>query len=221
MHRFNHWLILLQKNAFNKTKAITLTVVSIGLVIVYPFISYTLQRNQYGGFLPAVLALIFCWHALHASEAIQRYSQVAIAILLFTGALFMSVATSQLIPVIIYLVLIWFFGRTLMHSPSLIERFVRLQFSEIPDEVQNYCRQLTLVWTLLFVAIVTASILLIVTNNDWYLTLLHGVIVWLLMALLVVVEYVYRLKRFPFMKGQIPSIKATVQSAIKNRDQLW
>jgi uncharacterized membrane protein len=212
---------LLQKNAFNKTKAITLTVVSIGLVIAYPFITYTLQRNQYGGFLPCVFALVLCWRALNASEIIQRFSLFAIAALLLAGALLMDDVTSQLIPVTIYLALIWFFGRTLFYPPPLIERFVRLQFAEIPDEVLNYCRQLTVVWTLLFVLIVIASLVLIATNHTWLFALLHGVITWLFMAALTVIEHVYRLNRFPFMKDQIPSIKATVQSAIKNKDQLW
>ncbi len=221
MPRFNHWLISLQKNAFNKTRAITLTVVSTGLVIAYPFISYTLQRNHYSGLLPGLLALLLCWRALNTSEIIHRHALVAIAVVLLTGAQFMSTATSQMVPVIIYLVLIWFFGRTLLHPPSLIERFVRLQFSEIPDEVLSYCRQLTLVWTLLFVVIVMASLVLIAANQAWVFALLHGVVTWLLMAILTVIEHVYRLKRFPFMKGQTPSIKNTVQSVIKNKDQLW
>ncbi len=198
-----------------------MTVVSIGLVIAYPFISYTLQRNQYGAFLPSVLAFVLCWRALKASEIFQRYSLFALAVLLLTGALLMGDATSQLIPVTIYLALVWFFGRTLFYPPSLIERFVRLQFAEIPDEVLSYCRQLTVVWTLLFIAIVITSLVLVATNHAWLFTILHGVITWLLMAVLTVIEHIYRLKRFPFMKGQTPSIKETVQAAIKNKDQLW
>lgn len=133
----------------------------------------------------------------------------------------MSQLTSQLVPVVIYLGLVWFFGRTLIQPPSIIERFVSLQFSEIPDEVLGYCRQVTWAWTLLFAGIVVISILLILTGNDWSLTVLHGIITWLLMIALMLVEYVYRLWRFPFMRGQTPSIHATVQSAIKNKDQLW
>lgn len=212
---------MLQKNAVNNTKAITVAVVSTVLVIAYPFISYSLQRHHYGGFFPIVLAVILGWRAYRTSINIQRYSLIAIGAMLLVGSLFMGTVTGQLVPVIIYSVLVWFFARTLLHPPSLIERFVRLQFSDIPVEVLNYCRQLTLVWTLLFAVIVIASLALIVTKQAWYLTLLHGVITWLLMAVLTVIEHVYRVKRFPFMKGQTPSMKATVQSAINNKDQLW
>ena len=212
---------MLQKNALNKTKTITLTIVATGLVIAYPFISYSLQRYHFGGFLSVVLALILGWRAYNSSKMMQRYSLFVIAALLLVGSLAMSTVTSQLVPVMIYLVLVWFFGRTLLRPPSLIERFVRLQFSDIPVEVLNYCRQLTLVWTLLFVAIVIASLVLMATHQAWLFALLHGVITWLSMAVLTVIEHVYRTKRFPFMKGQTPSIKDTVQSAIKNKDQLW
>jgi uncharacterized membrane protein len=211
----------LKKSALNKTKAVSIAVVSTGLVVAYPFISYALQQNHYGGLLPSLLALMFCWRAVKASATKQRYSLLAIATLLLIGAMFLSGATSQLVPVIIYIGLIWFFGRTLIQPPSLLERFACLQFADIPDEVLNYCRQLTIVWTLLFVVIVIASLLLIATNQTWHFALLHGVISWVLMAILAVTEHIYRQKRFPFMQGQMPSTTTTVQIAIKNKDQLW
>lgn len=158
--------------------------------------------------------------ALKIDNKVRRYGLVGIAALLLIGALFFSRIASQLVPVMIYLVLVWFFGRTLVHPPSLIERFVKLQFSDIPAEVLDYCRRLTVVWTLLFVCIVLASVMLIMAGNIWYFTLLHGVLVWVLMAILAITEHGYRLYRFPFMKGQTPSIKETFQSAIRSRDQL-
>ncbi len=158
--------------------------------------------------------------ALKLEDKFRRYGLIGIASLLCIGALFFSRIASQMFPVMIYLVLIWYFGRTLIHPPSLIERFVKLQFSDIPPEVLEYCRRLTMVWTLLFVGIVLVSMMLIMMDNSWYFTLLHGVLVWVLMACLAVSEHLYRLYRFPFMKGQTPSIKETFQSAIQSRDQL-
>lgn len=221
MRLFNRWRILLQKNETNRVRTIIVAFASAIFVFVYPFISYLLQQYDYGSILPVLLVLLISWRGFNSAKAFQRNSLFAIAGLILAGAIFLDTMTSQLIPVIIYLVLGWFFGRTLLNPPSLIERFVSLQFSEIPEEVLDYCRRLTIVWTGLFVIVVIASIVLMVTGRDWYLTLLHGVIVWLLMAALAVVEHVYRIKRFPFMKGQMPSIRETLHSAVKSRDQLW
>jgi uncharacterized membrane protein len=191
------------------------------MVVAYPFIGYALQRNGFAGFLPIILALILCWRALSRSTSVQRFYLFALAGLLLSGVMFFSDVTSQIIPVIIYCLLIWFFGRTLLNPPSLLERFAGLFFADIPDDVLRYCRKLTWIWMLLFIVIVIASLLLIITNQAWYFAVLHGVVTWLLIAVLTVVEHIYRLKRFPFMHGQMPSIKATVQSAIRDKDKLW
>jgi uncharacterized membrane protein len=191
------------------------------MVMAYPFIGYTLQRLDYDWFLPTVLTLIIGWRAFVSTNQTQRFFLFLIAAVLLIGTILMSRTTTQLIPVMVYLGLVGFFGRTLMHRPSLIERFVLLQFSEVPDEVLNYCYRLTLVWTVLFAVIVIASMILIVAEQDWYLTLLHGLVVWAVMAVLMLLEPIYRLKRFPFMKGQTPSIKATFDSVMKSKEQLW
>jgi len=201
--------------------AMTISMLTTGIVLAYPFVSYALQKNNYGSLLPAMLALVIGWRALSVNEAFRRNSLFVIAGLILIGAVFVGSMTSQLVPVMIYSVLAWFFGRTLFCPPSLIERFVKLQFSDIPKEVLDYCRQLTAVWAGLFVAIVIVSVTFMLTGHDWYLTLLHGVIVWLLMAVLALAEHFYRLRRFPFMKDQMPSIRETFQSAIKSKDQLW
>ena len=78
--------------------------------------------------------------ALKLEDKFRRYGLIGIASLLCIGALFFSRIASQMFPVMIYLVLIWYFGRTLIHPPSLIERFVKLQFSDIPAEVLEYCQ---------------------------------------------------------------------------------
>jgi uncharacterized membrane protein len=191
------------------------------MVIAYPFIGYTLQRLDYDWFLPTVLTLIIGWRAFVSTNQTQRFFLFLLAAVLFIGTTLMSRTTAQLIPVTVYLGLVGFFGRTLMYRPSLIERFVLLQFSEVPDEVLNYCYRLTLVWTVLFAVIVIASMILMVAEQDWYLTLLHGVVAWVLMAVLMLLEPLYRLNRFPFMKGQTPSIKATFDSVMKSKEQLW
>ncbi|MCH9698660.1 MAG: hypothetical protein K0U68_11200 [Gammaproteobacteria bacterium] len=197
-----------------------MTVCCICLFLGYPFISYELQQYQYSAVIPFVVSMFVVSRALKLEDKFRRYGLIGIASLLCIGALFFSRIASQMFPVMIYLVLIWYFGRTLIHPPSLIERFVKLQFSDIPPEVLEYCRRLTMVWTLLFVGIVLVSMMLIMMDNSWYFTLLHGVLVWVLMACLAVSEHLYRLYRFPFMKGQTPSIKETFQSAIQSRDQL-
>lgn len=211
---------MLQKNALNKLKTVILTVSCVGLFLGYPFINYALQRYQCSAFIPFVLSIFVVSRALKFEDKLRRYGLIAVALMLVIGALFFSRIASQLFPVMIYLVLIWFFGRTLIHPPSLIERFVKLQFTDIPADVLDYCRRLTVIWTLLFAGIVLASVILIVTNNTWYFTLLHGVVVWVLMAILAVTEHMYRLYRFPFMRGQTPSIQETFQAAIQSRDQL-
>ncbi len=187
----------------------------------YPFISYTFQQHNYGRVLPVILAGIICWRGFKTANLFQRNYLFGGAVFIVAGSIVLGKVMGQLMPVMIYLALAWFFARTLISPPSLIERFVKLQFSDIPQEVLSYCRQLTAVWTVFFSVVVFVSILLIVTGNDWYLTVLHGVIIWVLMAMLMLVEHFYRVKRFPFMKDHMPSIASTIQSAINSKEQLW
>ncbi|WP_181832630.1 hypothetical protein [Bosea caraganae] len=44
------------------------------------------------------------------------------------------------------------FGLSLLHPPSLIERFARARHPDLPDEARAYCARITLLWTLWLLA---------------------------------------------------------------------
>src|SRR5580704_11915649 len=54
-------------------------------------------------------------------------------------------------PVVVSATLLVVFGRTLFHPPTLVERFARLQKSELTPEEVRYCRRVTQLWCLFFI----------------------------------------------------------------------
>jgi uncharacterized membrane protein len=112
----------------------------------------------------------------------------------------------------------WVFGHTLMEGETpLIAQFVRILHAkaEPPDEsVWPYARRLTLVWTMLFVAISLTNLTLaalaepdglllangiqppVTVPQEWW-SLFANVLDYVLVALFFMVEYAYRQHRFP------------------------
>lgn len=96
----------------------------------------------------------------------------------------------------VYLVLLWFFGRTLLRGgEALITRLARRVHGPLPPELEAYTRRLTFAWSIFFAAQVLASILLFrfAALDTW--SLFINLLNLPLLALMFVGEYVYRVTR--------------------------
>lgn len=191
------------------------------LFIIYPFLVYRAIASGMAWPAPTVFSVIFLWQAATGGRLANRIFKVLTAITLLLGAYYLQTITAKVMPVFIQLMLMYFFGRTLLKGggPSFIERFVRLQFPTFPPGVSTYCRQLTFMWTGFFGFNAAVCAALAVWGTDYWWALFNGVVIYLMIGVLTAGEYIYRRFRFPGLG--IPDPKSTLKSMIVNGRKVW
>jgi len=104
------------------------------------------------GLAPAIFSGIFLLQAYATRDVKIRIYKVLIAIVLLLGAYYLQTTTAKVLPVLIQLMLMYYFGRTLLKGkgPSFIESFVRLEFRNSGRVSVSICRQLTILVDRLF-----------------------------------------------------------------------
>jgi uncharacterized membrane protein len=108
-------------------------------------------------------------------------------------------------PVAINLALCWLFGRTLARGRvPLIARFAMMEQATLSPELASYTRTLTWLWTLLFAGAAAASLVLALSGNRDAWSLFTNFLNYLLVALLLLGEFVYRRLRFRSYQHQSP-----------------
>jgi len=170
---------------------------------------------------PAVFSAIFIFQAAAARKRKVKVYKLLLAISLLVGAYYLQTITAKVIPVLIQLMLMYFFGRTLLKDkgPPFIESFVRLEFTVIPAVLIDYVRQLTIIWTAFFAFNAVMCVLLAIFSNDKWWALYNGVFIYLMIGLLTTVEYIYRRLHFPELT--IPDPKTTVKNMFVNGRKIW
>ncbi|MCX7086607.1 MAG: hypothetical protein NTV00_00980 [Methylococcales bacterium] len=170
---------------------------------------------------PVIVSGFYCQRALVSRQFRTQILNALFAIALILGAYYVQSLTAKILPVLVQLMLMFFFGRTLFKDkePPFIERVVRLQFPEYPPAVSHYCRQLTQVWTAFFAAnAVVCSVLAIWGSGFWW-ALYNGVVIYAMMGVLGIGEYIYRRIHFAdlsILHQGIPDPKATIKAMIIN-----
>ena len=188
------------------------------LFLVYPYLVYYRLELGKGGLAPAFLAMLFGVRALTAHGK-MRAGFIAIALILIAGAVEYPILTAKLTPAMVHFGLALLFGKTLWYGPSLVERLVRLEHPVFPPGVAGYCREITIAWTVLFVFNFIVCIILAFSTHDGWWAVYNGGIVFVLMGLLGIGEYIVRRRRFPMLKEPAPV--ATMIRIIKNSRPVW
>ena len=199
-------------------KAIKATGVTI-LFLAYPFLSAYLAAKGFAGLTLTVFGGLMLWRGFRATQTAWRLGAFALAGLLFLAAYFANTYVIWLIPSLVYLGLAFLFGHTLWSPPSLCERLVRLLFPEFKPGISEYLHQVTWVWALFFFAniFICALLPILVGPEAW--TLYTGVLVYVLMSLLVIGEWLYRHRRFPDL--EIPPVMDTVKFFVANGHKVF
>lgn len=165
------------------------------LFLLYPFLVYlglqTFQPRALAGFLLIFAGLRFS--AWRGEKAVAPY-WIAAAVLVVLFTFVTGTRTGlYLYPLLVNLVFFSFFAISLVRPPTVIETIARRQNPDLPDRAIAYTRRVTMVWCLFFVlngAMSAASILL---SEHWWL-LYNGLISYLLIGMLLLVEYLVRLR---------------------------
>ncbi|MGR9115351.1 MAG: hypothetical protein ACU85E_06260 [Gammaproteobacteria bacterium] len=191
------------------------------LFLAYPYLVYRGMESGLVWLAPAIFSGIYLLQAVSARRVKIKIYKASVAIGLLLGAYYLQTFTAKVMPVLIQLMLLFFFGRTLLKGkgPSLIESFVRLEFPEFPPGVSEYCRRLTLMWTGFFAFNAVMCVVLAVWGTDFWWTLFNGVFIYLMIGVLMIGEYIYRHFRFPDL--WIPDPKSTLKTMIVNGRKIW
>ena len=172
------------------------------LTISYPFfIFFTLEYFQPRD-IAIVLAVVFVLRFLSASK--NRTKELR-PIAFLIGAVGLVVAGAGFIlndeqalkyyPVVINVVMLIVFARSLLHPPTVIELFAKLQYPDLSAEGISYTYKVTISWCLFFLINGSISLMTVVygTMSQW--VLYNGLISYMVMGLMFSIEYLIRRKK--------------------------
>lgn len=191
------------------------------LFMLYPYLVYRGIESGMVWVAPAIFSGLFLMQSFATMNVKIKIYKALLAIGLLLGAYYLQTITAKVLPVLIQLMLMYFFGRTLLKGkgPSFIESFVALEFPEIPAEIRLYLRKLTIMWTSFFAFNALMCVILAVLSNDKWWALYNGVFIYLMIGLLTIAEYIYRHFRFPEL--DIPDPKSTIKNMFVNGRKVW
>ena len=105
-----------------------------------------------------------------------------------------AAVVAKLYPVAVSAALLVTFGRSLFAGPPMAERLARLRHPDLSPEAIAYTRKVTIVWCCFFAAngLVALATALWMSDKAW--ALYNGLISYLLMATLMGLEFLVRLR---------------------------
>jgi len=169
------------------------------LTLLYPVAVYIgiqyLEPREIGIILLGLLILRL--FLMQSSRSDKKYSQL----LMFAGIAFciLAVWSNNLITLRFYPVLLNFslfvvFAGSLFYPPPVIERLARLQHPDLPEQGVRYTRKVTQVWCVFFVCNgLIATVTAVWSSFAWW-SLYNGFISYILMGLLMGIEYLVRIR---------------------------
>ncbi len=95
-------------------------------------------------------------------------------------------------PVCISALMLVLFFVSLLHPPTVIERFARIQNPNLPEAAVRYTRKVTIVWCIFFVCNGCAALYTALFSSLETWTLYNGAISYALMGILFAGEYLIR-----------------------------
>jgi uncharacterized membrane protein len=178
-----------------------LTIVTAVLTVMYPLAVYYGLTRLGTRSVVTMIAVLLALSALLKWKALVREPRELIGILLVGCALVLSGVLDDhrfllATPVLMNLGLFVTFAGSLRTDTPLVERFARMQVSDLSAEELRYCRTVTQVWSLFFVLNGTVALALaLLAPLSWW-ALYNGLLAYVLIGLLGASEYVIRKRRF-------------------------
>jgi len=167
---------------------------------VYPFAVYLGLNQVSPAWLALPLALLWLARAAVPTPAAASAGNPVFSRLLPWGAsafcLWLALSGSHVglraYPVLINALLLTVFALSLMTGTPMVERFARLRHPDLPAQGVRYTRKVTAVWCVFFTLNGAIAAALAWWGNWAWWTLYNGVISYLLMAALMLGEWVVR-----------------------------
>jgi uncharacterized membrane protein len=178
-------------------------------VPAYPLLVYGGLRVLTPRVLALALGAVFVLR--ETLQARQRPSPllaplVIVMAICAAAALFNDGRVFLYVPALINGVLLLSFARTLVVPPSMGERLARRRRPELSADDVAYCRQVTRVWCVFFVANGAFSAWLAAHGALETWTVYNGLVSYVLVGLLFVGEMVYRAWHFRRFEGDVTDV---------------
>jgi uncharacterized membrane protein len=174
-----------------------LTVLAAALTVAYPLAVYFGLTRLGTRSVVVLLAFVMVAGVIVQKRKLSELKGVlAAALVLALTAFFDDHRFLLATPVLINLGLLATFGGSLRTETPIVEKFARMQVSDLSLEEIRYCRSVTQVWSVFFVLNGTAAaVLALAAPLSWW-ALYTGLIAYGLIGGLGAFEYVIRKRRF-------------------------
>lgn len=173
---------------------------SLAVTIAYPIVLHLTLIQGLGQRGVALLLIVSSLHAA-VSLLLQHYRNAivpsGVALLAITSLVYGNHYALYLPPLLIYGLLLWLFGRTLLPGrEAFISRMARIVFDDQSIETSDYTHKITWLWSLFFLTMLLVSLYLTLFASLEHWSLFTNIINYLLLVVLALLEYSYRLWRF-------------------------
>ncbi|MEZ5482227.1 MAG: hypothetical protein R3E73_08595 [Porticoccaceae bacterium] len=173
-----------------------LTRTAVGLAfILYPLLVYLGLRSFEPRLISFMLVVVIGIRFVSGGKTEKTLIYWAVAASLSVGFTLLTGSRYGLLfyPVLINITFLCLFLASLLNPPSIIEKLARLKDPDIPHSAIPYTRKVTIVWCYFFFINGAIAFITVYLNEYWWL-LYNGLISYLLIALLVTGEMLFRRK---------------------------
>jgi len=164
--------------------------------MLYPFAVYFgthyLEPWKIASILSALLGirLIASYTVKHWSSPLLMLGMVYCGFAIWSNELL----TLRFYPAIANGAMLLLFSWSLLSPPSLIERLARIQHPDLPPEGIVYTRRVTWIWCAFFIVNGSIAFATALWSSFEFWSLYNGLIAYILVGILLVGEYIVRMK---------------------------
>lgn len=179
-------------------------------MLAYPFLVYAglrfLEPRMLALALGSVLVLREAGRSRGGSPSPLLLPLVLVAAILVLAAVFNESRFFLFVPVLINGALLVSFARTLFVGPTMVESLARRRLGHLDAEDVAYCRRVTEVWCVFFVANTSLILWLALRAPIELWALYTGLVAYLLVGVLFAAELTYRSWRFRRYDGDLTDV---------------
>jgi len=170
-----------------------LSFLTVGIVLIYPFVIWLGQGQLEARYLALLLLLVALAQLFRVKSDSSWVWWIGGTLLLFALALWAdALLPLKLYPVLVNTGLLGLFAYSLVVPPTVIERIARAQEADLPAAAVLYTRRVTQIWCVFFAVNGAIALVTAVWMPAVIWTLYNGLIAYLLMGLLFAGEYFAR-----------------------------
>ncbi|WP_323857694.1 COG4648 family protein [Xenorhabdus doucetiae] len=168
------------------------------MLIAWPFLVFAMVN--YGQFHAMLIVIILffvlrLWLSKHQTHNQPKTGWILPIAGIILGLASLFLRNHQLLmyyPVVVNAVLLILFSSSLRYGPPVIERMARIKEPDLPPEGVIYTRKVTYLWCLFFMFNGTVALGTCLYNDMTLWTLWNGIVSYLLIGLLISIEWLVR-----------------------------